>query len=1527
MIEHLSNLRNALLALAATGPEGFEGLLSAVLTEIIGVPFRLAGSGSQFGVDGKSVYEFDAVCFEGKRYDGKIPRDKVLSKIAEVALNDAGNIDLWVLGATSAVSTQLAKDVQRLGEKDGIATVILDWRDEGLSPLAVVLAMAVATAESFFRSRLADSDLKSSVSNALRAIKEDNRFADHEARLLQALSEPTIGAARAMRANGQWLTKVLSDRQLARRTLRQPLCPGDRSLGELAARAQLVAQTVPLLMRSPDGRPVFILGGEGYGKSWLVAQSWLSIAEKPLTLFLTADDFGAATEAGNWDEFLITKLVAQTGDHDSEAVRKRWRRKFRIWSRDPQHDALRLLIIVDGLNQRPKLDWSRLIEAMSLDLKPVGSRIVATCRESYFESWIRPRLDVPFHKVLVGEWSTVERDTILATRGIRSSKVNAAVAAFLCNPRLLGIALELLGTQIEELEDLSVSRLLFEHMRALERDAPSQQSAQVFARSLQNLAREVLKRIGGQQRDDLTVFDAELDAVSEGRFFTPLDGDSTRYLLNEDGLTLALGFAVLDELRMAHRNGRDIGDALSVMIEPVGAIDRVADTLLAALTVACINKEESVDICCAIICEFAELQNPNAGNYSAFKALAIAHPEAFLKAAFSMCRASAQQPSFDWVEDALLAAKHVDRVWALMCPHLHSWLARYSLAPEAHRFSDRLVEFADQPNKERVAWQKELNEALSSLTRRERSLLNASIQDDDGDLAVLASFAFKLIAGKPVAPFAKSLAQWSLANALNAQYGAPHKDFMHLVRLNSVDWREARESILTAAEVFEASDASNTGRWALVYLLRSTGDPRDALRVDALLGELVADRSQFGSWRLVEKYCATDPCDPASKRPDNIAETAVRFAAINVAELRTYMGQSTEDLFFSQASPGIARFEPQIGIDKYRELIEHVLGRKGHALRFGTFELRKCGALILATHLEKLMGQVKAGLFTTGESQLDEGDSGLVSQFQLMLVFPFLSAAEQVEAVLSEQGDILVEVLNGAKSLDGNTFEKLLGRAVVSDDERAQFITLAFGKSTATPISAGVLQHAVELALSSSERVRAQALGIVAKAGDEHSLKAVIEGGWSASGKTAVDGHESWYGSLVIIEGAARGLISHDEAIARIDAELFGRMAVKLGADAARRVARYVDASIKNAAALTVDTALPDIVIPLEDRDLQEPPRYRVSERTVKSRDSFEAFLQQQEHRDSFEKRQSSAHSAFENFRATLTRAKAGVLLQRFRILDFDAIATADKPLAETWVDLFMGLPVNRRGLFHHLGLLLVHALANWNPGKAMALFSELSRTKALIRMSSRGASISLETAVVWTMTAHPALRDLQFARLDQASNDDELAEEVLAALWRGKQDVLQAYIEAQLQSNRPAAVARALTVAGFSDQNEFNDEVLARHKGTPGFIGSVQAAAMYAYERHAWAVHWHEQMRLAQRPEDFWRYSVLFTKVADARIDTVLADARDGGAPYQMFIRSVSGQLENRYKKWRTERQKKLFGEDAPSEAFLSTGAAVVSC
>ena len=93
--------------------------------------------------------ECQAVC--RARHLDRIPRAEILSKIAELSIGNKGDVDLWVLGATTEVGSQLADDVQALGEKNGISALVLDWSESGLPPLASALAMAGTATEDFLK--------------------------------------------------------------------------------------------------------------------------------------------------------------------------------------------------------------------------------------------------------------------------------------------------------------------------------------------------------------------------------------------------------------------------------------------------------------------------------------------------------------------------------------------------------------------------------------------------------------------------------------------------------------------------------------------------------------------------------------------------------------------------------------------------------------------------------------------------------------------------------------------------------------------------------------------------------------------------------------------------------------------------------------------------------------------------------------------------------------------------------------------------------------------------------------------------------------------------------------------------------------------------------------------------------------------------------------------------------------------------------------------------------------------------------
>lgn len=762
----------------------------------------------------------------------------------------------------------------------------------------------------------------------------------------------------------------------------------------------------------------------------------------------------------------------------------------------------------------------------------------------------------------------------------------------------------------------------------------------------------------------------------------------------------------------------------------------------------------------ALACGFAELQNPDQDKFPVFCGLARVRPAVFLGAAQFLCFAPSHQSNFDWIEAALFNARDEVSIWQEMAEHVRNWLSSYSLSPERSMFSHASHDPKEKVEAERKKVAERIALKLSALSEPEKKLRD-SLVETDGDLVALSSLALKLMAGKPLAPFANSLVQWSFSAALNGGPFAPHKALEHLVRFNRVDWSEARKALLQAAEDLQKPQISATGKWALVTVLRATGDVDDAAAAEALVEELTKHRPEieFGSWRLVEKYCATDPCDPGSSRPENIEETADKYAALDVSLLRCHMSSTGEDNFFEMARTGLVRFEPKVAIAKHREFAADVAGRDGLPLRQGIIELRNHCALLSEEIARSLIRQSGSGKGVESDD-LTEKNRWFISQYRFLLAFPFLSGFEQLESVLTNSADknILLELMNVTKSVEEGEFEHFLEEAYHQNDARAQHILLAFAQHTDTRLSANSRSQIALLTKSDSELIRGQALGIIARSGDDQLLAEVAKGEWCAADAEKDEGYEVWNGSLAILNAASRDLIGDDEALNRISARLYGKAAMKLGDKAVSDIAQRVDVAIHHAIDLETDLAVPEIEYFHRPEEEDEPPRFTVSERQTGPPDLREEFQRFSESMEASEQRQRRNFDAFYAFKAELTRSKAEIIINRLSLAEFDRIASSHEELAERWFQSFIALPDTNLSVVHNLIVFLGHALGKKEPDKAAQLFRRIHRSEPLIRFAYGRVGIPLAARAIWDCLDHPVLNDLRFERLDAAGNDHELS-------------------------------------------------------------------------------------------------------------------------------------------------------------------------
>jgi hypothetical protein len=1515
-LEYLDNLRQVLLELDPSGKDGFEGLIATALEKIAHVPFRLAKSGSQFGIDGKTVDGHDAISFECKRYESNPGKEKLLVKVMELS-NTQNETELWIPCVTAPVPTQEFDAVKTHAAYCGIPVLLLDWSNSGLPPLAVTLAMAGDAVESFLNtSSKSDPNKLAEALKALEQLRLEEGYSEYANRLRQQISAPTAGLDLARIANGQWLESAFNNRNEARKKFGQPLAPGDSGAVKTLARKTLIDPIKQYLNDSVDERILCIHGDEGCGKSWLFAKAWMELEQKPLTIVLTADDLHSLSRGMDTLEFLIHAILEQTSDNRSESTIKRWRTRLERW-KERACETSNMVVAIDGLNQKPNEDWGRILDNMNCALSKIGGKLIFTVRTQYYRNVIKRRMNYTLEEVEACLWTPEELAEILSDAGVQLSSLSESVRASLANPRLLSIALNLLDKEsIQTFEELNVSRLLFEHMRQSEKDSPENLNMRAFAGQLQEHAEKILDRISAQELDDLKAFDADPVPVAESRFFRQLDNEPTKYVLREEGLALALGFSLLSKLRKAHRNDRDLGDEFQRVIEPISALDQTADVVLAALIVSCIEEDYTDDVTATLIVGFADLQNLNESDFGVFSRLVKHRPHAFMRAFRYLCLRNSRSGNFDWVKYTLRSGSIDPYLWEQMSVDIREWFFLHSLSPDLdiHHHSSKTTE---ELKHERGKVQAEIEKKLQALSPTEKRLLGELTQAE-GNLSNLINNALHLMAGKPLASFVHPFIRWSFAVSLNSDFNIPRKEFLHLLRYNTVDWNETRDALIKDSMLLRNEEISSVGRWALIRLLRATGEPEDDEYAEMLYLELTKDRDQLKGWRLIENYCEVDPCDPGATASTNIASTAITYSEIDVSKLHANRCQSQEGLYLEMARPGMARFESMAAVSKHRELIGEVFRRTdkpllycANCLKEHTVLMSRDDALAIVSRLNSL------SKYSIVECK-EEKSTWHTVQLLLELAFPHLTAEEQVLALLHESSgeDYYTRLLRVAKPLEASLFSSLLRKAVETADVRNQIFLLGFAAGTRTQLNPESRRLTAELINSASTKVRAAAFAFIGKLDDAELLQLVASSDWQANTSDESMRYENWTGSTVLLKAVEGGYCSGESVVPRLDQSLYPASTSFLSGLALEMVAQKIEQAIHKVLGVDLNRAVPEITLNAPQGDPLAPYTYTLSERAQSSDDPFTELKQQLEARDD-EDHHKKLCDSFHAFSAELSQQDAHIILDHFDLVGIRNICSAVPGFSDRLLDLYTDLTPEKLPIVGNLIVFIASGISQSEPQKAAQLFRLANTCTPFVRDAYTSSKIPLLIWALWHGNNHDDLNKVRFDRLDVAMDNQEIFLEVLAALLNGKEEILKSYIESRLEDERPYLIARALMVAGFCDCCSWCDEILERHKNVTGIIGEAHKAAIYAYERNAWSRHWYELMCGAETAEEYWRYSILFLKIVDGRFE-LWEDSFKRKSLITSFEPTLRASQKQRIKKWADHRKKKLFNDDVPNEVFV---------
>jgi len=1503
----LDTIKTALLSLKAAGADGFEGLLRVVLTKLTGIPFRLAASGLQGGMDGDAAMPSDAVSFEAKRYSGTISRESVLTKIVDLARSENAADRLWVLGATSEVSAQLAAAVRQDGDLHAISTFILDWISEPLPFLAVAIVAAESEAVDFLIQNYDEKQQqrrinRKDLAGAFASISKHPEFKNMLQSVQANLNVSSLAFTQAINLNAQWREDTFGSTDRARERLGQALTVAANP--DPVMRSELRGRVGTELLNGSD---IILSGDEGHGKSWLAAQ--VCSGSEGMALFVSAEQFDSTT-IDDLDEFLIALLIKQSGDVEDETLKVRWRYRLKAWKVTPPHASL--LVVIDGINQRQSLRWDRLLNGLQSRLQEIGGRLVVTVRSQFWQNTVAHGLAFTPTVISIPEWTPEERDGLLTHYGITLDWLDDGTLRTLQNPRLLGVAVATLPRH-EDIawKGLTTDRLLMEHLRASQRENFENESFKELTSRLSEHATQVLARVQASSSEPTQHFRVDSAAVVETRFFRALPGPGDFYELRDEGLTLALGFTLVDQLWQTHRAELDLVERVVQLIDPIHAMDRTADVLFASLLVCALDKNIRFDkeIFSVLLDAFANLQNISDQRFEEFVEIVRHQPKVFFEVLKGFCLERGQRINHDWFVHGAFEVAATDLGSPVAEIAIHQWLHCYSKdsIAQANRYPKHdALEYQNRLKKRKD----EIDDVLLNLSHYERKLLE-QMTEVSGELETLFTLALQLLAGRPLAKFADGFVAMGLAFGLDGDVHSARKAFQQLATFNRVDRAASKDAFVKAIAPLRAPETSRVGQWTVIRMLFATGDKAAVAEADTLAKELRenwpnSEPPSPHAWKQIKV------ADPKVARPVDMDVGLQRFDALDPDEIWQVMTVTSEDREYRDFLPVACRFAPEIAYRKARSILGGLLTRTGFPLR----------QVIMNSegHLP-LIGPDLAGQLVKRVSESDVIDTLPEDdqRFCRMLAFYYavaqLSAKEQLDCITGKSLGpyYLLSVIPSLKPQPtGSIMEALTGVLDMNDESAAHGILIAalHGNTQITPELEALILRCCN---GESPELRGVAYELATCRDLEKVRQAHAQSTWTAH---SIDNraYERWFGSVLLVEACAkRELKKTNDLLKRISRETWFFAANRLGAEFAKPLADFFVRSLKMGVNTVSKTSLPSVDLTFSSGEPASLPLISIGE-TDRVGDRFPKQKSLNEvlgAHDDFDEKQEGLRAVADAFFQELRGSDAQLLVQRITIGDIYWLVEA----VPEFVEFLDQVPQAQFIWLRNFAFAAANHISGDSPERAVVLFRRATASQG-VATQALGDDLTLEHEAIWASKDSEPIKGLWRQRLQSSGSDATLAREVLAAERFGASAFIKSLVREMALSQDSLDHAYAASIAGYSNQGAELVAIIEKHADDKGLPGEAAKHALISHEAAQWAEHWINQMWDAPTSEEFWRCLMIAKTCMDARVcDQPKLNTKWGCyAPVFQSIRKVAIKEKNK------EREKRFIGRETPERIFVAT-------
>ena len=560
----------------ASGDTGFEGLIRKLLEIITEQRFFLSLSGRQEGRDlSNELGICNFVAVECKRYKEttSLTSDELLAKLNRAAISEP-TPDIWIVVTTKRLGEQHHRDLKKASDLFGISYLHIDAEREERSLLIALCASApeIVAIHLSANAPKIDAPTSDEIKNYLSGLAADEEIISSINYLRSAIFRDIIGYADWKDKQNEWLLNQFISPQSSNAKFGQ-------NLAVRSAKCKLVKrdESRKLLDNWWEGwqgnsQKMVVLGEEGDGKSWLVSD-WLAdhlIQENfPPVIFIPS------TQVKETDLIkLITQTILQQIRNHQETY---WEKRVNRWIDLPQRSPV-FLLVLDGLNERPGLNWRQFLSLLETSPYVEQIAVLMTCRSIFWSERIGFD-ELSYESFTLQPYNENELAKALEIEGFQRDNFDDKLLPLLSKPRYFNLTIKL-KDRLAEQGDVTIERLIYEDWR----DQISRKKGRKELLSngdFQELISELSKKWSDQGTLNRKDIDDELSIYGDGKTLLDemrdgciLHRKNNRWEIDSHYLILGLGLLLADEVERTVPEGEPtIDELISKRLEPQPDMD------------------------------------------------------------------------------------------------------------------------------------------------------------------------------------------------------------------------------------------------------------------------------------------------------------------------------------------------------------------------------------------------------------------------------------------------------------------------------------------------------------------------------------------------------------------------------------------------------------------------------------------------------------------------------------------------------------------------------------------------------------------------------------------------------------------------------------------------------------------------------------------------------------------------------------------------------------------------------------------